>query len=82
MKNLKTNVSASSVSKVLSKSRFNPKTSGAMKGISQLGEPAYYECRIHELVSEASECREDLEAYSAKLEMVIRLAALSVLWNS
>lgn len=52
-----------------------------MKGIAQMGEVAYYECRIVELLEEAKMNRHDGDIYSRKMKQVMQLAALSDLWN-
>ena len=52
-----------------------------MKGIAQMGEPAYYECRIVELLEEAKMNRGQPEIYSRKMKQIAQLAILSDVWN-
>ncbi len=52
-----------------------------MKGIAEMGKVDYYECRIVELLSEASMNRDDPEIYSRKMRQVAQLAVLSDIWN-
>lgn len=72
---------ATVIAKKLAEAKFNPKADGAMKGISEMGEPPYYECRIVELLEEAKMNRNDPEIYGRKMKQVAQLAVLSDIWN-
>jgi len=74
----KNKLSASGITSILNSAKFNPNKIGPLKGIAEIGETAYYEGRIKELLGEV---KLDPNNYERNMLNIIRLAALSIIWH-